>query len=82
MLLANSGDQEGTVRSFLHSSGGGLLSLMDQNELVYRSYDRQGSSFAPFPMQVVIDREGTIRYLSFQYDAAAVRSVINQLLEE
>ena len=82
ILLANAGDSENTIRSVLGASGNGLHSLMDADELVYRSYDREGESYAPFPAQVVIDGDGTIRYLAFQYDAYGVRSTINQLLEE
>jgi len=54
---------------------------MDQQESIYRSYVN-GDSFAPFPVQVVIDQNGIIQYLSFQYDADAVRLTIDSLLEE
>lgn len=53
---------------------------MDQNESVYRSYDPP-ESFAPFPLQVIVDQTGVIRYVSGEYDALAVRRVIDSLIE-
>ena len=54
---------------------------MDQQESIYQSYVRS-NSYAPFPLQVVIDQDGMIQYLAFQYDAEAVRRVIDSLLVE
>lgn len=54
---------------------------MDSQESTYRSYARSDEAYAPFPIQVVIDQNGTIQYLSYQYDADAVRIVIDSLLE-
>ena len=79
-MLANAGNNAGTIQTFLNNSHTELLSLMDQNESVYRSYDPP-ESFAPFPLQVIVDQTGVIRYVSGEYDALAVRRVIDSLIE-
>ena len=81
VLLANAGNDEGTIAQFLRDAHTDLPSLMDRQESTYRSYAR-AESYAPFPIQVVIDQQGIIRYLAFQYDAAAVRTVIDSLLSD
>ena len=81
MLLANAGDNASVIQEFLQDAHTTLPSLMDQQQSTYQSYVR-AASFAPFPLQVVVDQEGTIRYLAFQYEAEAVRQAIDSLLEE
>ena len=82
VLLANAGDGSGVIQSFLQQARTELPSLMDQQESVYRHYRPTAETYAPFPIQVVIDGSGTIRYLRSQYDAQAVRYVIDQILRE
>ena len=62
---------------------GGLTSpvLLDSDGAVYRSYDTSAlGGYAPFPMQIVIDREGTIVYMARQYDADAIQLAIESAL--
>ena len=80
MLLINTMDSSEVAYEFLHGVEVTLPSLLDGEE-VYNSYPRK-PNYAPFPLQVVIDREGTIRYVAYQYDAAAVRAVLDQILAE
>ena len=82
VLLANSGDSAGVIQTFLRNSGSSLPSLMDQTQSVHRAYEPSASAYAPFPVQVVIDADGVIRYLNYQYDAEAVRQTIDSLLVE
>jgi peroxiredoxin len=82
VLLANAGDPSGVIQSFLMNSGSALPSLMDQQQSVFRSYEPSISAYAPFPVQVVIDGDGVIRYLQYQYDAEGVRQVIDSILAE
>jgi hypothetical protein len=58
-----------------------LECLLDPTGEVYTSYTGIPDAYAPYPRQVVIDQDGVIRYLSAQYDAAAVRAVIEELLD-
>jgi hypothetical protein len=41
-----------------------------------------GEPWAPYPLQVVIDQGGVIRYLAQTHDPPAVRAVIDRLLDE
>lgn len=36
----------------------------------------------PFPVDVIVDREGIIRYIAREYDPATMKSVIEELLAE
>ena len=81
MLLANAGDDAETIQTFLQDAHTSIPSLMDLSKSTYQSYP-QAETFAPFPLQVVIDQEGVIRYLAFQYEAEAVRHAIDALLIE
>ena len=49
------------------------------------SYRRFAENFAganPFPVDVIVDRDGTIVYVAREYDAAAMESVIERLLTQ
>lgn len=60
-----------------------LPTLFDGNGTVYRSYPQgEAEAYAPFPVHVIIDQQGVIRYLDYQYDADAVRRSIDELLAE
>ena len=82
VLLANAGDGAGVIQTFLQQADTALLSLMDQQQTVYGQYRPTEESYAPFPVHVVIDKNGTIQYLRQQYDAQAARYSIDMLLNE
>ena len=44
--------------------------------------DSAAEAYAPFPVHVIIDQQGIIRYLAYQYDADAIRRTIDGLLAE
>ena len=80
--LANTEDSEGRVRAFLEGAGLSLPSLLEA-EGPYRRYLTEvpdGEPWAPYPLQVVIDQEGVIRYLAQRHDPPAVRAVVDALL--
>ena len=55
--------------------------LLDTGGGQYLSYLYDGiEPWAPFPIHVVIDQEGVIRYLDFQNDPPALRAVVDGLL--
>lgn len=54
--------------------------LLDEQETYYRPYAMEVPGYAPFPLQVVIDRDGTIVYLSKQYDVDAAVAAIQAAL--
>ena len=41
-----------------------------------------GPSISPFPLDVIIDRQGKVRYVNSEYEAAEQKAVIEQLLAE
>lgn len=49
------------------------------------TYELLTSAFAgtnPYPVDVVVDKQGIIRYVAREYDPAALQRVIEELLEE
>lgn len=81
MVLVNPEDSYDTAWRWLGENGVGLLNLLDPGGSIYRSYGGIPDAYAPFPLQVVVDQEGVVRYLSGQNDTAAVRAAIDALLE-
>lgn len=79
--LVNPVDPVTTAFEFVNGTSTTLPVLMDSGGSLYRSYAGLGPGYAPFPRQVVIDQDGTIQLLVNQYDPAAVRRVIDELLE-
>lgn len=49
------------------------------------TYEMFGSAFAgtnPYPVDVIVDKQGIIRYVAREYDPAAMQAVIEELLAE
>ena len=76
-------DKEGPVRTFIGESGGALRVVLDDQGL-YGRYDRATlfETYAPYPLHVVLDGEGVIRWMSTESEPQAVREVIEGLLAE
>ncbi len=49
-------------------------------EDTYGEFDR-GTATAPYPLDVIIDAEGIIRYLATDYDPDAMQAVLESLAE-
>lgn len=77
----NPNDSYDTTYEWLGDNGVTLLNLLDSGGAAYNSYGGIPDAYAPFPVQVVVDQEGVIRYLSGQNDTAAVRAAIDALLD-
>ena len=59
--------------------------LLDEGGQVYMRWsmaDNLGLAVSPYPVQAVIDREGTIVYLSRTHDPGAVREAIDAALAD
>lgn len=78
--MVNAGDAYDVAWDYLDNLGVGLTCLLDQSKSVYSAYSGVPNAYAPFPLQVVIDREGVITYLNGQYDAEAVKAAIDAAL--
>ena len=74
----NVGEGLGPAYDFLGAAGVTAPCLLDDGSL-YASYPRE-IDYAPFPMQVLIDAEGVIRYVSEIYDADGLRAAIEVVL--
>lgn len=74
-------DSQEVIYRWMDVNEVGLPTLMDAGETLYNSYGGVEGAYAPFPVQVVIDQHGVTRYLSGQYDADAVRTTIQELLD-
>ena len=81
----NKGDSFEEAFTFVGEAGVTLPVLLDSDGSYYESYARRDAGedgYAPFPLQVLIDKDGVIRHITLQYDAADMRSRIDQLLAE
>ncbi|MCB9758531.1 MAG: hypothetical protein H6739_01695 [Alphaproteobacteria bacterium] len=58
-----------------------MPALLDTSESVYGSYNWNDGAYAPFPLQVVVNKNGIITYISRQYNADAARAAIQQALD-
>lgn len=57
--------------------------VLDSEKDVYDLYFRYpGETYAPYPVHVVIGKDGVVRYLAFQYDAQSLTAVIEAALAE
>jgi len=74
------GESFATVSAFRDQTNVTFPLLLRQT--VSGQYADPDGSISPYPIDVIIDREGTIRYLRHEFDAAAMRSTIEQLLAE
>lgn len=74
------GDDDERVNAFIDQTGVTFDVGFDLTAS-YESYNR-GPGLAPFPLEVVIDRQGRVRYISREYDATALDAVITTLLAE
>ena len=80
----DAGESWESAWSFIDEQGVTLPVLLDTDRALYSSYSRTEakSGSAPYPLHVIIDRNGIVRYLSYRYDAAEVVSQIRTLLAE
>lgn len=70
----------GSVNQFREQTGVTFpLLLLDDTR---GEYANDEGSISPYPVDVVVDREGIVRYLRREYDPAAMGAVIESLLAE
>lgn len=71
-----------TVANFRKQTGVGFpLLLGDQSRRAYGRRDQE-PAISPFPFDVVLDRDGKIRYARTKYDRAALLRTVDSLLAE
>ena len=79
--LVNSEDSAEVAFRFVEEARSGLPVLLDETGEHYRAVPR-GPGFAPFPVNVLIDKRGVVRAVFGQYDPAAMEPMIEALLAE
>lgn len=56
--------------------------LLDTYGTYYNSYDMSRfQAYAPFPQHIIVDADGLIQYTNRQYDADAMFSVLDTLVD-
>lgn len=58
---------------------GATFPVMVDDSRTYGSYDATGST-APFPLDVVVDQQGVVRFVDTRYDPYTIEAVIDELL--
>ena len=56
--------------------------LVDAGDTTYFDYGDPEGAISPYPLDVIIDREGNIAYLRREFDAEAMIMTIDRLLAE
>ena len=69
-----------TLSAFVEQTGVTFPILREDQ--TYFEYDVPEGAISPFPLDVIIDRQGTIRYLRHEFDGAAMDQTIQRLLTE
>ena len=82
LLLANPHNDAEETLEVLAKYELTIPTLLDSDKSIYTSYDRSQEGFAPYPLHVIIDGAGVIRYLSYQVDMIAVTATLDAVLAE
>ncbi len=69
-----------TVGAFVEQTGVTFPVLL--GDVSYFDYANPDGSISPFPLDVIIDQQGRIRYLRHEFDGDAMASEIERLLAE
>ena len=75
-------DDLALTADFLATMGAVTPCLLDEDRLLYDSYDTDetGRDETPFPLRVVIDREGVTRWLDNSIDNEALHDAVADAL--
>jgi peroxiredoxin len=72
------GDTPEILADFIKQTGVTFPVGWDDNDSYLQL--RPGGGVSPFPVDVIIDKQGRIQYREPRYDAEAMRAVVEQLL--
>ena len=75
----NVGESAELALAYAEHAGVSSPVLLDSEGRWHTSYGLE-DGYAPFPVQVVIDRDGVITYIGRQYDVQAARRAIDEAL--
>lgn len=74
------GESDATVRAFRDQTGATFPLLL--NDVSYNRYGRSDGTISPYPLDVIVDREGIVRYLRHEFDGEAMEATLQRLLAE
>ncbi len=74
------GDSAAIVQAFINQTGVTFPVGWDASSS-YFAFPNAGS-ISPFPLDVVIDRDGRIAYINREYDSEGLRLAVEQLLNQ
>lgn len=77
-LLSGSRADAADLDAFLDATGATFPILIDTAD-TYSEYDNVGA-ISPYPIDLVIDADGTIVYLARTYEPAALRAAVESVL--
>ena len=80
MAWSLGGVSDETILKFVDGTGV-TFPVMRDSAGTYGEYDQVGAT-APFPLDVVIDRNGIVRYVSTHYEPEEIERVVTELLAE
>ena len=69
-----------TVTAFKNQTGVSFPLLLDDE--TYRSYANPDGAISPYPVDVIVDKRGKIRYLRHEFDGDAMKAMVQKLLNE
>jgi len=67
-----------TLDLWIEQSGATFPVMVDDDD-TYRDYDKNGAT-SPYPLDVIVDQAGVVRYIATHYDPDAMAEVIDGLL--
>ncbi len=73
------GESVSTLNAFVEQTGVTFPIL--RNDTSYFDYAAPDGAISPFPLDVIADREGQIRYVRHEFDADAMIETIDRLRE-
>ncbi len=85
MVALNAHDelaQIGEVEDFCSNLGLTYPVGLEEETDTYGAITRNFEGLNPFPVTVLVDREGTIRYIAREYDADLITEMVEEVLAE
>lgn len=73
-------ENQTTVANFRDQTGVTFPLLL--NDWSYDDYAFPNGWISPYPLDVIVDQQGIVRYIGRQYDGEVVKATIEQLLAE
>lgn len=73
-------ESDATVRAFRDQTG--VTFPLLRGDTTYNMYGRSDGSISPYPVDVIVDRDGVVRYLRHEFDGQAMGAALEQLLAQ